>query len=381
MSAALPEGTAILLIGHGSVSRAEDIPAFVSAIRRGRPTPQAIVDEVTHRWNAIGGSPLQSIIEAEARALSTRLSVPVGVASRLWAPYAKDVVPELARAGATRIVSLPLAPYSAKIYNDVTREACAAAGLACLDVPAWGTHPALVEAFAETIDETRRSLASEANDDIHYVLTAHSLPMRVVAMGDTYETEIRETAAAVTKRLALPAGRVHVAFQSQGMDGGDWLGPDLKTTFASIAGAGEGAEEGAAKGKKKGEKHVIVCAIGFLADHTEVLYDLDVEAKAMVEERGMRYHRAPSLNTRPRFLDALEVVGAVPECDRSSAGRANSALGIPVVQRTREGDDADSHASPADGATVTLTTSSITESFWGTTCWRSRPWSKNSLER
>jgi ferrochelatase len=289
MTAALPAGTAILLIGHGSVSRAEDIPAFVQAIRRGRPTPQAIVDEVTHRWNAIGGSPLQSIIEAAAQALSARLSAPVAVASRLWAPYAKDVVPRLVHDGARRIVSLPLAPYSAKIYNDVTREACTAAGAQCFEVPSWGLHPALIEAFSQVIDETRAGLPAETT---HVVLTAHSLPMRVIAMGDTYDREVRATAAAIQQRLALPGDRVHVAFQSQGMDGGDWLGPDLKTTFAALA--------------SKGCKDVVVCAIGFLADHTEVLYDLDVEARAMVEQQGMRFRRAPSLNTRPRFLDALE---------------------------------------------------------------------------
>ncbi|MEO7096099.1 MAG: ferrochelatase [Polyangiales bacterium] len=289
MTAALPEGTAILLIGHGSVSRAEDIPAFVQAIRRGRPTPPAIVDEVTHRWNAIGGSPLQSIIETQAQALSARLAVPVGVASRLWAPYARDVVPELVRGGARRIVSLPLAPYSAKIYNDVTREACTAAGVECIDVPAWGSHQALVDAFRETIDET---FAGVAPREAHLVLSAHSLPMRVVAMGDTYGDEVRATAAAIAQKVPVPAERVHVAFQSQGMDGGEWLGPDLKTTFASIA--------------EKGGSEVVVCAIGFLADHTEVLYDLDVEARAIVEHHGMKFHRAPSLNTRERFLDVLE---------------------------------------------------------------------------
>ena len=289
MSAALPEGTAILLIGHGSVNRAEDIPAFVSAIRRGRPTPQAIVDEVTHRWNAIGGSPLHDINVQTARALSERVSAPVAVAGRLWAPYAKDVVAELSRGGSRRVISLPLAPYSAKIYNDVTRLACVAAGVECLDVGAWGTHPSLIAGFAEAIEEARRGVDAKG---AHVVLTAHSLPMRVVAMGDTYEQEVRATARAVTERLALSPDRAHVAFQSQGMDGGDWLGPDLKTTFETLA--------------AKGASDVVVCAIGFLADHTEVLYDLDVEAKAMVERHGMKFHRAPSLNSRKRLLDALE---------------------------------------------------------------------------
>jgi ferrochelatase len=276
---------AVLLIQHGSVEDPAEIPEFVRTIRRGRPTPQSIVDEVTHRWNAIGGSPLLAITHEQARALSQRLGTRVAVGSRLWKPWARDVVAELARAGVTRVLSLPLAPMSVHVYNPTTREACAAAGVTCVEVPAWHDEPALIDAFASV---TRAAMV----DGAHVLFTAHSLPTRVIAAGDPYEAQVKRTAQLVA--AAMSASDWSVAFQSQGMDGGDWLGPDLKAAFASLA--------------ERGVRDVVVCAIGFLADHTEVLYDLDIEAKQLAEQNGLRFHRASSLNAHPRLIDALESV-------------------------------------------------------------------------
>lgn len=272
---------AVLLIQHGSVEDPADIPEFVRTIRRGRPTPQSIIDEVSHRWHAIGGSPLLRITEAQAAALQERLGVRCAVGARLWKPWAREVVASLAREGVTRVLSLPLAPMSVHVYNPTTREACAAAGVACVEAPAWNAEPALIDAFAEV-----------AAHPGHILFTAHSLPTRVIAEGDPYEAQVRETASLVAEKLGT--SRWSVAFQSQGMDGGDWLGPDLPTALSSLAASGA--------------RDVHVCAIGFLADHTEVLYDLDVEARGIAESKGLRYSRAPSLNAHPLLIDALAAV-------------------------------------------------------------------------
>lgn len=290
----LPSDVGVLLIGHGSVARAEDIADFVRAIRRGRPAPQSVVDEVTHRWKAIGGSPLQSIVESTASKLEARLGAPVAAASRLWHPYAKDVVPTLVARGAKRIVSLPLAPYSVHVYHPTTRAACEASSAACIECKPWNDHPKLVEAFASVTRDALARVSTNDRDRTHLVLTAHSLPRAVIAAGDPYERQVRATAQAIVSALDFPMDRVHVAFQSQGMasEGGDWLGPDLPATFATIA-----EREGRA---------IVVCAVGFLADHTEVLYDLDVEARGRVEARGMTYVRAASLDDSDRLIDALE---------------------------------------------------------------------------
>ena len=289
MTAPLPEDVAIVLIHHGAVDRPEDIAPFVAAIRRGRPTPQSIVDEVTHRWKAIHGSPLNAITRAQAAALQQRVGVPVEMAGRLWAPYADDVVASLVSRGARRIVSLPLAPYSVSIYHQVMQSAAKTSGARVLEAPPWGVHPALIDAFA---DVTRQAFRKAP--DAHLLMTAHSLPQRIIAMGDGYEREVRATAAALATALSLPSDRASVAFQSQGMDGGEWLGPDLRTAFVDLA--------------ARGVRDVVVCAIGFLADHTEVLYDLDIEAAAIALENKLQLHRARSLGEHPRLIDALESI-------------------------------------------------------------------------
>jgi ferrochelatase len=291
VASSLPADVGVLLVGHGSVSRAEDIPDFVRAIRRGRPTPQSVIDEVTHRWNAIGGSPLQRIVESQAAKLEAALGVPVAAASRLWHPDAKDVVPTLLARGVKRVVSLPLAPYSTHVYHPTTRAACESSHVECIECAPWGTNASLVRAFANVTRAQIDRVAAADRDRTHLVLTAHSLPRAAIKAGDPYETQVRATSAAVISTLDFPSDRAHVAFQSQGMDGGDWLGPDLPTTFADVA--------------DRGGRAVVVCAIGFLADHTEVLYDLDVEARAVAESRGLAFFRAASLNDSPDVIDAL----------------------------------------------------------------------------
>jgi ferrochelatase len=174
------------------------------------------------------------------------------------------------------------------------RSECASLDVEVLTAAPWGTEAALVEAFAGAIDESRNSVAPDRRDEAFLVLTAHSLPTRVIAAGDRYAREVESCAHAVIAASNWSPDRAQVAFQSQGMDGGEWLGPDLPTTFASLAAAGV--------------RDVVVCAIGFLADHTEVLFDLDVEARALAEKMGISYHRAPSLNARSKLVDALEAV-------------------------------------------------------------------------
>ena len=273
---------AVLLIQHGSVEDPADIPEFVRTIRRGRPTPQSIIDEVTHRWKAIGGSPLLTITRAQAAALETRLGIRTAVGGRLWKPWARNVIASLAAEGVTRVISLPLAPMSVHVYNAVAEEACAAAGIRCVSVPAWHEEPSLIDAFADVAGQNRG----------HLLFTAHSLPKRVIAAGDQYEVQVRRTAELVAKKLGTSDWSV--AFQSQGMDGGDWLGPDLNAAFDALA--------------TRGVREVRVCAIGFLADHTEVLYDLDVEAMGFAAARDITMTRAPSLNAHPMLIEALAAV-------------------------------------------------------------------------
>lgn len=288
--------TAILLSCHGTVDKTSDLPAFLKNIRRGRPTPQAIVDEVTHRFDRIGGSPLMRITAEQAQALEARLGLPVRIAGRLWAPYPGEVIAELAARGLTTLISLPLAPQSVEIYHEAVREAARPypeVELRC--APHWGLEPLLIEAFLDSIAEALARFPEAERASVPVILTAHSLPQRVIDAGDGYEREFRSMAEAVAARVQEWGNPPHIAFQSQGMDGGVWLGPDLPTTFARLA--------------AEGKRAAVIAPIGFVADHVETLYDLDVEAPGLAQKAGLaRIERAPAMNARPRFIDALESV-------------------------------------------------------------------------
>ncbi|WP_437716595.1 ferrochelatase [Sorangium sp. So ce448] len=288
--------TAVLLSCHGTVERLDDLPAFVTNIRRGRPAPPEVIDEVRRRFQAIGGSPLMRITQAQADALAARLGLPVAIAGRLWHPYPAEVLGALHRSGVKRVVSLPLAPQSVDVYHAVVREAASEqGGMEVRCVPAWGLEPALIDAFVEVIDEALARIPEEGRAKVAVILSAHSLPQRIIAAGDPYERQFRAMAAEVERRIAARGNPVLVAFQSQGMTGDAWLGPDLRSTFDGLA--------------ARGVREALIAPIGFVADHVETLYDLDVEAQVFAREAGLaRLSRAPAVNTRPRFIDALEAL-------------------------------------------------------------------------
>ncbi len=288
--------TSVLMICHGTVDRVEDIPAFVSRIRRGRPTPPAIIEEVRARFERIGGSPLMRITREQAAALEARLGLPVRVAGRLWKPYPEEVIGELVREGTRKLVSLPMAPQSVDVYHATVKEV--AKGFEELElvcVPPWGLEPRLIDAFVESIDEALARFPEDERREVPIVLSAHSLPVRVIAAGDLYESQFRVMAGEVQKKLAARGLAGFVAFQSQGMDGGDWIGPDLQSIFAEL--------------RAGGARSIVLAPIGFLAEHTETLYDLDIEASARAKEMGFeRFERAAAVCARPSLIDALENV-------------------------------------------------------------------------
>ncbi|KYF99070.1 ferrochelatase [Sorangium cellulosum] len=286
--------TAVLLSCHGTVERLDDLPAFLANIRRGRPAPPELIDEVRRRFERIGGSPLMRITQAQADALAARIGLPVAIAGRLFHPYPGEVLASLHASGVRRVVSLPLAPQSVDVYHAVVRDAAAKqGGMEVRCVPAWGLEPALIDAFVEVIDEALARFPEERRASVAVILSAHSLPQRIIDAGDPYERQFRAMAAEVERRVAPRGNPVLVAFQSQGMTGDAWLGPDLRSTFEALA--------------ARGAREALVAPIGFVADHVETLYDLDVEAHVIAREAGLaRLERAPAVNTR--FIDALEAL-------------------------------------------------------------------------
>jgi ferrochelatase len=289
---------AVLLVSHGSVDDLGDLEAFVTRVRRGRPPPPELIAELRRRYEAIGGrSPLNAINAELAAKLAARIGVRVAVANRLCAPLVRDVLRRLAAEGIERAVVVPLAQHSAHVYASDARTAAEGSGVEVSCAPSWGCSAALAEAFAERIAVALRALPS--GEPAAVVMTAHSLPRSVVDAGDPYEREVRgsfeDVAREVAARVDQPP-RALLAFQSQGMTGPgerpvEWLGPDLPTTIQLAF--------------DQGSRHLVFAPIGFLADHVEVLYDLDIEARAIAEGRGLSYVRAPSLNASDDLVEIL----------------------------------------------------------------------------
>lgn len=284
----------VLLVAHGTVTDLDDLPAFLLQIRRGRPASPELVSEIRRRYERIGGSPLLDITRAQAAALSRRLEAPVLVGMRLWRPAVEDVLRGIGGLRLRRLCVLPLAPFSVHVYWEAAKASLEAVrgelGAAAPElVPSepWGSEPALVDGFAQAIRDALP--ADEVPTSV--VLTAHSLPTRAIREGDPYEAQFRACAVAVSERLGRSTS---VAFQSQGADGGDWLGPELRGVLEAEA--------------ARGVKRVVVSPIGFPAEHVETLYDLDVEAAGWAAELGLDLVRVAALNDAPRLIEALDAV-------------------------------------------------------------------------
>jgi ferrochelatase len=280
---------AVLLVSHGTVDDLGDLAAFVTNVRRGHAPSPDVVAELRRRYEAIGGrSPLNAINARIAAKLEARLGVRTVLANRLWKPFVRDVLAQLAREGVGRVAVVPLAQHSAHVYADDARRSAEGTGLHLACAPGWGDSPLLYDAFARRI---REAIGSDATRTT-VILSAHSLPRSVVERGDPYEREVRAAAAAVGERLGRDV-RTVVAFQSQGMSGApsDWLGPDLPAVIAEAS--------------ARGERRVVFAPIGFLADHVEILYDLDIEAAALARDRGLGSARARSLNDDDDLVDVL----------------------------------------------------------------------------
>ena len=277
-------------MAHGTPSSLDDMPEYLRLVRGGRPPSAELVAEMRHNYQAIGGrSPLTEMTLAQADALRARLGadVPVAVGMRNWHPFIKDALANLSAAGAERIIGIPLAPQfstlSVQKYTEAARAALPA-GTRFEAVPSFATHPLLVQAFAERLIDAQ----PQAHEEI--VFTAHSLPIRVLEGGDPYAEEVAATARAVAARAGV--GEYTVAYQSAGRTPEPWVGPDVSDLIVQRS--------------SEGRRHFLAVPIGFVCDHTEILFDIDVQAANAARGCGATLRRTESLNTSPTFIAMLE---------------------------------------------------------------------------
>jgi ferrochelatase len=251
--------------------------------------------EVTHRYSLIGKSPLTEITTQQAEALQARLGLPVYVGMRNWKPFIGEAVHEMVSHGINKVVAICLAPQNSStsvgLYNKVLGEA-SKPGMAVQFVDSWHDHPLLIQAFAERLEPVWRQASAEMGAALPVIFTAHSVPTRTIHAGDPYEKQAKETARLVAEKIAgLTPELRHFAFQSQGMSGGPWLGPT--------------AESAMLEQKRQGRKGVVIAPIGFVCDHVDVLYDIDIGFREFAKEQGLKMWRPESLNTSATFISAL----------------------------------------------------------------------------
>ncbi|HTV64427.1 MAG TPA: ferrochelatase [Bryocella sp.] len=283
---------AVLLIAHGSPDRVEEVPEFLRNISRGRPMSDAVVREVQHRYSLIGSSPLTRITRAQAEGVAQVLGMPAYVGMRNWHPFIAGVLQEMKADGVEQAVAICLAPHNSRTSVGLYKEVLFGAGapFAIDFVEEWHDHPLLIEAFAERLRSGWRSACEQHGSALPVLFTAHSVPQRTIADGDPYEAQTKETAELVAARMPQ-IGRRYFAFQSQGMSGGEWLGPTVEDTIVKL--------------RESGHTGVFVQPIGFVCDHVEILYDIDILFRDFAAERGMKLYRAESLNDAPLFVHAL----------------------------------------------------------------------------
>ncbi len=299
------EPVGVLVMAYGTPGSADKVEAFYTDVRRGRPPSAEQLADLMRRYDAIGGvSPLTSRTEEQVAGIQRQLEArsPGGfmcvLANKHSQPRIEDAVAELATRKVSHLVGLVLAPHysrgSVGEYLARATEAADHVGIRASFVEHWHDEPALIELLAERVGRAYDSLgtvavAAERERELLLLVTAHSLPVRVVADGDPYADQLRETGALVAAASGL--GRWEVGWQSAGRTPEPWLGPDILEKLRSLPG--------------ENVRAVIVCPAGFTSDHLEILYDLDIDARRVAAEMGVAFARTESLNSEPKMCSAL----------------------------------------------------------------------------
>ncbi|HEY6270748.1 MAG TPA: ferrochelatase [Terriglobales bacterium] len=291
---------AIILLAHGSPESPADVPEFINLITGGRPVPDAVIEEVRRRYALVGKSPLTEIALAQGAALEKETGHRVYVGMRNWKPFIAEAVRQMVMDGIRSVLAICLAPQNSSTSVGLYRKALMAGMLPDISVQfveSWHDHPLLVRAFAEKLEPAWRAASNHVGTQVPVIFTAHSVPTRTNYAGDPYEGQVKDTALLVEENTpGLSSELCHFAFQSQGMSGGPWLGPTVESVILEL--------------KKQGHRGVVLAPIGFVCDHVEVLYDVDIVFRNFAAEQGMQFWRTESLNVSSTFIAALAALSA-----------------------------------------------------------------------
>jgi ferrochelatase len=301
---------AVLLMAMGGPDSLENVEPFLRDVRGGRPTPPELIEEIRNRYRATGGkSPAVGITKEVARKLEQRLNEPGGeryrvyVGLRHWHPFIKETYVELLSDDPEQVIGFCMAPQQSSLSTGAYRKKVEEARVSLQSncpvsyVASWHRHPKLIAAIVENIRQALSTFPAEVRARVPVLFTAHSLPERIVAMKDPYPDEVKGTIEAVTTLLGEIPTRF--AYQSQGRSAEKWLGPTVETAIDDLA--------------REGHRHVLVAPIGFLCDHLETLYDIDIELKQYAAKRGVQLERMVMLNASSAMVETLASVLAAHE--------------------------------------------------------------------
>lgn len=307
----------VMLMTYGSPATLDDIPAYIKHVYGGRTPSPEVITEFRRRYDLIGGSPLLRITREQAAALQEELnsqstdgtSYRVVAGMRFAPPFIADMAAEAA-AGAQQLVGIIMSPQYSPIimkgYITTLQDAVEDLGRDDLTVHIsrdWHLQPYFLQAVAERVQQALDKLPPDIRERVPVLLTAHSMPKRVIENEPDYINHLKETAAAIAKLVNLPDDRWMFCYQSAGHTPGEWLKPDFADIMPEL--------------QQAGQTHVLIAPVQFLADHLEILYDIEIGAREQAEEHGIQFARTESLNTSPLFIKALAEV--VKETMRQAA--------------------------------------------------------------
>jgi protoporphyrin/coproporphyrin ferrochelatase len=296
----------LLIMAYGTPYKEEDIERYYTHIRHGRkPTPE-MLEDLRSRYEAIGGiSPLAKITEEQANGLQDRLNkiqdqveFKAYIGLKHIEPFIEDAVKKMHEDGIKEAVSLVLAPhfstFSVKSYNERAKEAAEKlGGLTITSVESWYQEPKFIQYWVEKVKETYENMSEDERNHACLIVSAHSLPEKILQSGDPYPQQLKETAELITEQAGIT--NYAIGWQSAGNTPDPWIGPDVQDLTRDLY-------------KEKGYKAFVYIPVGFVAEHLEVLFDNDYECKIVTEEIGAGYYRPPMPNARPEFIDALAAV-------------------------------------------------------------------------
>jgi len=302
----------VLFMAYGGPDTLEDIPGYLADIRAGRTTSGELLEEISRNYRLIGGSsPLLSLtkkaISATMKDIHTRVAPDTFkeyLGMRHWAPWIEETVGRMLDDGVERAVSLVMAPHYSKMSIAKYQKKIAAGldfyhgDISFEHISSYHDAPGLIEALARRVQMGLERWPAAARSSVHVVFSAHSLPTRILKMGDPYDLQLRTTARLVAERSGLPPEQWSWSYQSAGRSPEPWLGPQLEDHLVDLA--------------REGIQNVVSVPVGFVSDHVEILYDIDIEAQEVAQAHGIRLERPPSMNSDPLFVSTLAdlVVGA-----------------------------------------------------------------------